>query len=117
MLMKFLSRAFMWAVCRRILIATVALTVWGGTMSQGHAGPLTGSGSHLPLPPFLTNFGIVKPASTEFGNTSFTGTWSGSADASWHGTFTATVHFLREKRGPPEVVSTTLRHWPVGYFR
>ncbi len=90
MLMSFLSHAFMRAVCRRILIATVALTVWGGTMSPGHAVILTGSGLHIPLGPFVTSYPVVGPVYTEVPSTSFTGTWSASAAAAWQGTFTGT---------------------------
>ncbi len=90
MLMTFLSHAFMRAVCRRILIATVALTVWGGTMSLGHAAILTGSGLHIPLGPFVTSYPVVAPVYTENPFTSFTGTWSAPAQSPWHGTFTGT---------------------------
>ncbi len=90
MLMTFLSHASMRAVCRRILIATVALTVWGGTMSPSNAGILTGSGSHLPHVPLVTTYPVVVPVYTNSGNTTFTGTWSASAAAPWQGTFTGT---------------------------
>ena len=88
--MSFLFRAWMPHVHHRILIATVALTVWGGTMSPGHAVVLTGSGIHIPLGPVVTSYGVVVPVYTEIPSTSFTGTWSGTAAAAWQGTFTGT---------------------------
>ena len=90
MLMTSLFHAFMPYVHHRILIATVALTVWGGTMSPSHATILTGSGDHIPLGPFVTSYGVVVPVYTEIPSTSFTGTWSGTAAAPWQGTFTGT---------------------------
>ncbi len=90
MLMTFLSHAFMRAVCRRILIATVALTVWGGTMSPSHAGILNSNAAHIPLGPFVTSYPVVAPSYTEIPSTSFTGTWSAPAQSPWHGTFTGT---------------------------
>ncbi len=90
MLMSFLFPAFMRHVCSRMLIATAVLTVWGGTMSPSHAVILTGSGSHIPLGPVVTSYPVVGPVYTEIPSTSFTGTWSGTAAASWQGTFTGT---------------------------
>lgn len=88
--MSFLFHAWMPHVHHRILIAAVALTVWGGTMSPGHAALLQSNGPHIPLGPFVTSYPVVLPVYTEIPSTSFTGTWSASAAAAWQGTFTGT---------------------------
>ena len=88
--MSFMFNTCMRDVCRSILIATAVLTVWSGTMSPGHAGPLISFGDHIPLGPFVTSYPVVAPVYTEVPSTSFTGTWSASAAAPWQGTFTGT---------------------------
>lgn len=90
MLMISLFNAFTPHVHHRILIAILALTVWGGTMSPGHAAVLNSFGDHIPLGPFVTSYPAVAPVYTESPFTSFTGTWSAPAQSPWHGTFTGT---------------------------
>lgn len=71
-------------------VAVVAMTLWVDVPEWAHAqSPLTGSGSHLTLPPFLSPVPGAGLTYTEIPSTSFTGTWGTNAAAAWQGTFTS----------------------------
>lgn len=74
------------ALTRGILTAAAAMILWVGT-NPALAALLTGTGTHLILPPFVTPFPGVAPTYTAVPSTSFTGTWGTSALAAWQGTF------------------------------